>query len=108
MVESLPISQEESIAGEKQHYVGLLDIETFFVHGIEEVMHRLLYIDNDVQHELYYHFQRPNGDLDFDLLALACDDDVWHLATYVGQHKVIEVYIAHELLTTFLLVDIYT
>ncbi|CAI9286647.1 unnamed protein product [Lactuca saligna] len=42
---------------------------------------------------LYYHFKRPFLDLDFGLFALASDSDINHLGTYVGKHKLVEVYV---------------
>nr|KAJ0193739.1 hypothetical protein LSAT_V11C800405860 [Lactuca sativa] len=46
---------------------------------------------------LCYHFKRPLSDLDTGLFALACDSDINHLRTYVGKHKLIEVYTEHGL-----------
>nr|KAJ0207738.1 hypothetical protein LSAT_V11C500287200 [Lactuca sativa] len=43
----------------------------------------------------YYHFKRPFSDFDFGLFALASDSDINHLGTYVGKHKLIEVYVEH-------------
>nr|KAJ0207297.1 hypothetical protein LSAT_V11C500268620 [Lactuca sativa] len=79
----------------KRHYVELIDIETFYVHDIDDMMVKLGYIDENLHVEMYYHFRRPLCDLDFGLFALASDDDVRHLAKYVGQHKLIEVYTEH-------------
>nr|KAJ0187464.1 hypothetical protein LSAT_V11C900468320 [Lactuca sativa] len=78
----------------KQNYVDLLDIDTFSIHDIDEMMEELGYIDSD-QTLLYYHFLRPFGDLDFGLFALGSDQDVHHLGTYVANHKLIDVYIEH-------------
>nr|KAJ0211262.1 hypothetical protein LSAT_V11C400228420 [Lactuca sativa] len=79
----------------KRHYVDLIDIETLCVHDIDDMMVKLGYIDENLHVEMYYHFRRPLCDLDFGLFALASDDDVRHLAKYVGQHKLIEVYTEH-------------
>nr|KAJ0209524.1 hypothetical protein LSAT_V11C400212130 [Lactuca sativa] len=79
----------------KIHYVELVDIETFCVHDIDDMMVKLGYIDENLHVEMYYYFRRPLCDLDFGLFALASDDDVRHLAKYVGQHKLIEVYTEH-------------
>ncbi|CAI9274077.1 unnamed protein product [Lactuca saligna] len=76
----------------KQNYVDLLDIDTFSIHDIDEMMEELGHIDSD-ETLLYYHFLRPFGDLDFGLFALG--QDVHHLGTYVANHKVIDVYIEH-------------
>ncbi|CAI9288766.1 unnamed protein product [Lactuca saligna] len=78
----------------KQNYVDLLDIDTFSIHDIDEMMEELGHIDSD-ETLLYYHFLRPFGDLDFGLFALGSDQDVHHLGTYVANHKVIDVYIEH-------------
>nr|KAJ0200449.1 hypothetical protein LSAT_V11C600329540 [Lactuca sativa] len=52
----------------KQNYVDLLDIDTFSIHDIDEMMEELGHIDSD-QTLLYYHFLRPFGDLDFGLFC---------------------------------------
>nr|KAJ0203893.1 hypothetical protein LSAT_V11C500293290 [Lactuca sativa] len=78
----------------KQNYVDLLDIDTFSIHDIDEIMEELGHIDSD-ETLLYYHFLRPFGDLDFGLFALGSDQDVHHLGTYVANHKLIDVYIEH-------------
>nr|KAJ0188756.1 hypothetical protein LSAT_V11C900480270 [Lactuca sativa] len=78
----------------KQNYVDLLDIDTFSIHDIDEMMEELGHIDSD-QTLLYYHFLRPFGDLDFGLFALGSDQDVHHLGMYVANHKLIDVYIEH-------------
>ncbi|KAI3792815.1 hypothetical protein L2E82_06706 [Cichorium intybus] len=75
----------------QQHFINLVDIDTFCVHDIDEIMDNLGYVDEEVT-KLYYHFQRPLGDLDFGLFALASDADIRHLATFVAQHKLINVY----------------
>ncbi|CAI9291533.1 unnamed protein product [Lactuca saligna] len=58
----------------KQTFVDLLDIDTFSVHDIDEMMEDLRYAS--VGKPLYYHFQWPLGNLDFGLFALASDEDV--------------------------------
>nr|KAJ0186169.1 hypothetical protein LSAT_V11C900500450 [Lactuca sativa] len=78
----------------KQNYVDLLDIDTFSIHDIDEMMEELGHIDSD-QTLLYYHFLRPFGDLDFGLFALGSYQDVHHLGMYVANHKLIDVYIVH-------------
>ncbi|KAI3503301.1 hypothetical protein L1887_31741 [Cichorium endivia] len=78
----------------KEDYVDLLDIDKFSIHDIDDMMEELGHIGEQLS-TLYYHFQRPLGDLDFGLFALASDDDVRHLATFVGEHKLIDVYTEH-------------
>ncbi|CAI9301559.1 unnamed protein product [Lactuca saligna] len=78
----------------KQNYVDLLDIDTFAIHDIDEMMEELGHIDSD-ETLLYYHFLRPFGNLDFGLFALGSDQDVHHLGTFVANHKLIDVYIEH-------------
>ncbi|CAI9286008.1 unnamed protein product [Lactuca saligna] len=78
----------------KQTFVDLLDIDTFSVHDIDEMMEDLGYAS--IGKPLYYHFQRPLGDLDFGLFALASDEDVRYLGSFVAKHKLIEVYIEHD------------
>ncbi|CAI9287775.1 unnamed protein product [Lactuca saligna] len=57
----------------KQTFVDLLDIDTFSVHDIDKMIEDLGY--TSVGKPLYYHFQRPFGDLDFGLFALASKGD---------------------------------
>ncbi|XP_023739755.2 uncharacterized protein LOC111887845 [Lactuca sativa] len=76
----------------KQNYVDLLDIDTFSIHDIDEMMEELGHIDSD-QTLLYYHFMRPFGDLDFGLFAFRSDQDVHHLGTYVANHKLIDLFL---------------
>nr|KAJ0186252.1 hypothetical protein LSAT_V11C900478630 [Lactuca sativa] len=78
----------------KQTFVDLLDIDTFSVHDIDEMMEDLGYAS--IGKPLYYHFERPLGDLDFELFALASDEDVRFLGSFVAKHKLIEVYIEHD------------
>ncbi|CAI9293936.1 unnamed protein product [Lactuca saligna] len=78
----------------KQTFVDLLDIDTFSVHDIDEMMEDLGYAS--IGKPLYYDFQRPLGDLDFGLFALASDEDVCYLGSFVAKHKLIEVYIEHD------------
>ncbi|CAI9286511.1 unnamed protein product [Lactuca saligna] len=77
----------------KQTYIDLLDMDTFSVHDIDEMMEQLGYVDEGIP--LYYHFKRPFSDLDFGLFALGSDQDVRHLGTFISKHKLIEVYIEH-------------
>nr|KAJ0188141.1 hypothetical protein LSAT_V11C900461360 [Lactuca sativa] len=72
----------------KQTFVDLLDIDTFSVHDIDEMMEDLGYAS--IGKPLYYHFQRPLGDLDFGLFALASDEDVRYLGSFEAKHKLIE------------------
>nr|KAJ0199633.1 hypothetical protein LSAT_V11C600321690 [Lactuca sativa] len=62
----------------KERYIDLLDIDEFCVHDIDEMMETLGYVEED-----------------FGLFALASDSDINHLGTYVGKHKLIEVYVDH-------------
>nr|KAJ0192876.1 hypothetical protein LSAT_V11C800410730 [Lactuca sativa] len=77
----------------KERYIDLLDIDEFCVHSIDEMMDILGCVEEGKL--LYYHFKRPFSDLDFGLFALASDSDINHLGTYVGKHKLIEVYVEH-------------
>ncbi|CAI9276942.1 unnamed protein product [Lactuca saligna] len=79
----------------KRHYVELLDIESFWVHDIDDMMVKLGHINECLPIEMYYHSQRPPCDVNFSLFTLASDDDVRNLAKYVGQHKLIEVSTEH-------------
>nr|KAJ0228567.1 hypothetical protein LSAT_V11C100044140 [Lactuca sativa] len=44
---------------------------------------------------LYYHFKKPFSNLDIGLYALASDRDIHHLSTFIGNHKLIDVYTKH-------------
>nr|KAJ0226243.1 hypothetical protein LSAT_V11C100046640 [Lactuca sativa] len=77
-------------------------MDEFFVHELDEVMLKLGY---EVPPVIYYHYQLPNGDLDFGLRALGNDVDVLSLAQYIEHHKIIKVYTKHnetKLLTYFM------
>ncbi|KAI3509052.1 hypothetical protein L1887_24076 [Cichorium endivia] len=77
----------------KEKFVDLVDIDEFCVHDIDDMMDTLGYVEEGKL--LYFHFKRPFSDLDFGLFALASDSDITHLRTYVGNHKLIEVYTEH-------------
>ncbi|CAI9260747.1 unnamed protein product [Lactuca saligna] len=77
-------------------------MDEFSVHELDEVMLKLGY---DVPPVIYYHYQLPNGDLEFGLRALGNDIDVLSLAQYIEHHKIIKVYTEHnetKLLTYFM------
>ena len=93
MVESLRSFPGRRYVNGKERYVDLLDIDEFCVHDIDEMMETLGCVEEGKL--LYYHFKRPFSELDFGLFALASDSDINHLGTYVGQHKLIEVYVEH-------------
>lgn len=66
------------------------------MHDIDDIMEKLGCAEPHlVTEKRYYHFQIPLCDLDFGLFALGYDDDIRHLARYVSQHKLINVYIEH-------------
>lgn len=91
---SLRSSLEESTSKETQDYADLLDIDTFSVHDIDDMMEQLGYVDEGIP--LYYHFKKnPLSDMDFGLFSLGIDQDVCHLGSYVYKHKLFEVYIEH-------------
>ncbi|CAI9279523.1 unnamed protein product [Lactuca saligna] len=86
----------------KLDHIDLVDMDEFFVHELDEVMLKLGY---DVPPVIYYHYQLPNGDLEFGLRALGNDIDVLSLARYIEHHKIIKVYTEHnetKLLTYFM------
>ncbi|CAI9278149.1 unnamed protein product [Lactuca saligna] len=77
----------------KERYIDILDIDEFCVQDIDEMMETLSYVEEGKL--LYYHFKRPFSNLDFGLFALASDSDINRLGSYVGKHKLIEVYVEH-------------
>lgn len=77
----------------KVKYIDLLDMDKFFVHDIDEIMESLNCINEGKL--LYYHFKKPFSDLDVGLYALTSDNDINHLSTFVGKHKLIDVYTEH-------------
>lgn len=77
----------------KVNYVDLVDMDTFSVHDIDDLMEELGYCEEG--NLLFYHFLRPTADLDFGLFALACDQDVLYLGQFVANHKLIDIYIEH-------------
>nr|KAJ0226779.1 hypothetical protein LSAT_V11C100003540 [Lactuca sativa] len=86
----------------KLDHIDLVDMDEFSVHELDEVMLKLGY---DVPPVIYYHYQLPNGDLEFGLRALGNDIDVLSLAQYIEHHKIIKVYTEHnetKLLTYFM------
>ncbi|CAI9268949.1 unnamed protein product [Lactuca saligna] len=86
----------------KLDHVNLVDMDEFYVHELDVVMLNLGY---EVPLVIYYHYQLPNGDLEFGLRALGNDVDVLSLAQYIEHHKIIKVYTEHnetKLLTYFM------
>ncbi|CAI9271620.1 unnamed protein product [Lactuca saligna] len=70
-------------------------IDEFCVHDIDDMMETLGCVEEGKL--LYYNFKRPFSDLDFGLFALASNIDINQLGTYVGKHKLIEVYVEHDI-----------
>ncbi|GKA49008.1 zinc finger MYM-type protein 1-like protein [Tanacetum coccineum] len=78
----------------QEAYIDLIDIDTFSVLELSSFMKELGYTHG---RPMFYHFRVPNNDLDYGLKALACDEDVITLSKHVGEHKLINVYIEHDL-----------
>ncbi|GJV65473.1 hypothetical protein Tco_1476301 [Tanacetum coccineum] len=78
----------------QEAYIDLIDIDTFSVLELSSFMKELGYTHG---RPMFYHFRVPNNDLDYGLKALACDEDVISLSKHVGEHKLINVYIEHDL-----------
>lgn len=74
----------------KERYVGLVDIDEFCVHDIDQMMESVGCVEEGKL--LHHHFKRAFSYLDFGLFVLASDCDINHLKTYVGKYKAIEVY----------------
>ncbi|GJV65469.1 hypothetical protein Tco_1476297 [Tanacetum coccineum] len=78
----------------QEAYIDLIDIDTFSVLELSSFMKELGYTHG---RPMFYHFRVPNNDQDYGLKALACDEDVITLSKHVGEHKLINVYIEHDL-----------
>ncbi|GJS34893.1 RNA-directed DNA polymerase, eukaryota [Tanacetum coccineum] len=75
-------------------YVDVCDIDEFSIHELNDLVQKLGY---SAKVKLYYHFRKPDGDLDTSMHALGNDHDVRKLAEYVRLwNKMIEVYIEQE------------
>ncbi|GJS38754.1 hypothetical protein Tco_0563797 [Tanacetum coccineum] len=61
-------------------YVDVCDIDEFSVHELNDLVQKLGY---SAKVKLYYHFRKPDGDLDTCMHALGNDHDVRKLAEYV-------------------------
>ncbi|CAI9280351.1 unnamed protein product [Lactuca saligna] len=72
----------------KLDHVDLVDIDEFFVHELDEVMLKLGY---EVPLVIYYHYQLPNGDLEFGFRALGNDVDVLSLTQYIKHNMIIKL-----------------
>nr|GEW79284.1 transposase, mutator type [Tanacetum cinerariifolium] len=66
-----------------------VDIDEFSVIELRDMFMKLGYKEQDT---MFFHCRIPNADLDSGLLPLDCDSGVLNLAKYVGNHKVIELY----------------
>nr|GEV34381.1 hypothetical protein [Tanacetum cinerariifolium] len=78
----------------QEAYIDLIDIDTFSVLELSSFMKELGYTHGRL---MFYHFRVPNNDLDYGLRALACEEDVISLSKHVGELKLINVYIEHDL-----------
>ncbi|KAL4579977.1 hypothetical protein LXL04_016149 [Taraxacum kok-saghyz] len=76
----------------KVNYVDMVDIDEFFIHKLDAIMRGLRY---GVPPFIYYHFLVPNGDFQFGLRPLGNNNDLFNLAQYVADHKLIRVYTEH-------------
>ncbi|GKB71194.1 hypothetical protein Tco_0932606 [Tanacetum coccineum] len=75
-------------------YVDVCDIDEFSIHELNDFVQKLGY---SAKVKLYYHFRKPDGDLDTGMHALGNDHDVRKLVEYVRLgNKMIKVYIEHE------------
>lgn len=74
----------------RHSYIDFLDADEFSVHELDSMMLQLGY---DGNRKMYYHFKKPDSDLDVGLMALGSDGDVCKLTSYVPKHRLLEVYI---------------
>ncbi|CAI9263334.1 unnamed protein product [Lactuca saligna] len=74
----------------RHSYIDFLDADEFSVHELDSMMLQLGY---DGNRKMYYHFKKPDSDLDVGLMALGSDGDVCKLISYVPKHRLLEVYI---------------
>lgn len=73
--------------------VGELDCDEFSVHEIDAIVEDL---GNDGHKIMFYHFLKPDGDLDSGLQPLGSDQDVLFLSKYIEEgHKLIDIYVEH-------------
>ena len=71
-----------------------LDTDEFSVHEIDSIVEDL---GNDGHKVMFYHFLKPDTDLDYGLQPLGSDQDVLFMAKYVEEgHKLIDIYVEHE------------
>nr|GEU32072.1 protein FAR1-related sequence 5-like isoform X2 [Tanacetum cinerariifolium] len=71
----------------------MIDIDLFTVVTLNMMVVKLSYTGES--EPLFYNYLRPLTSLDEGLYALACEEDVYCLATFVRIFKLIEVYIEH-------------
>lgn len=63
-------------------YIDKIDNVLFLVHDINEMMEILDCVEEGKV--IYYHFKRPNWDLDFGKDALASDQDINHFKSCIS------------------------
>ncbi|GJX83932.1 hypothetical protein Tco_0333413 [Tanacetum coccineum] len=71
----------------------MVDIDLFTVVALNLIVLKLGYTGKS--EPMFYNYLRPLTSLDEGLYALACEEDVCYLATFVRSFKLIEVYIEH-------------
>ena len=72
----------------------LIDCDEFSIHEIDSMLEDLEY---DGRRVMFYHFLKPDYDLDNGLEPLACDNDILLLGKYVCEGlKLVDVYVEHE------------
>ncbi|GKA55950.1 hypothetical protein Tco_0755022, partial [Tanacetum coccineum] len=91
---SFTSSPGRSYINGQTHIVDELDSDEFSVHEIDSIVEEL---GNDGHKVMFYHFLKPDSDLDYGLQPLGSDQDVLFMAKYVEEgHKLIDVYVEHE------------
>nr|GEU74642.1 hypothetical protein [Tanacetum cinerariifolium] len=71
----------------------MVDVDMFITVALDIMVVQLCYTGKS--EPMYYNYLRPLTSLDEGLYALACEEDVYCLATLVRSFKLIEVYIKH-------------
>ncbi|GKB58398.1 benzoate carboxyl methyltransferase [Tanacetum coccineum] len=85
---SFTSSPGRSYINGQTHIVDELDSDEFSVHEIDSIVEEL---GNDGHKVMFYHFLKPDSDLDYGLQPLGSDQDVLFMAKYVEEgHKLID------------------
>nr|GEV90040.1 transposase, mutator type [Tanacetum cinerariifolium] len=81
---SFTSSPDRSYINGQMHIVDELDSDEFSVHEIDSIVEEL---GNDGHKVMFYHFLKPDSDLDYGLQPLGSDQDVLFMAKYVEEES---------------------